>query len=141
MATPDHLYIIQQRGSRLFKFGVSKNPKRRLQTLQTGNPQQLSLLVSFPCVGISAYAAEATIHRYLGSEHVKGEWFQIATDDRVVELAATIKKAVTADQHQNQSSRFELPPDAPTTPPCRSSGSRADSLSTPNTRTTFPQSK
>jgi len=111
----DHLYIIQQRGSRLFKFGVSNNPKRRLQTLQTGNPQPLSLLVSFPCDGVSAYAAEAVIHRHLGSEHVKGEWFRIASDDRVVELAATIQKAVT----QPCAPRVELPPDAPTTPPGR----------------------
>lgn len=116
MAAPDHLYIIQQRGSRLFKFGVSKNPKRRLQTLQTGNPQQLSLLVSFPCEGISAYAAEATIHRHLGPEHVKGEWFNIESDDRVVELAATIQKAVTRPL---PAPRVELPPDAPTTPPQR----------------------
>lgn len=129
----DHIYIIQQQGSRLFKFGVSNNPKRRLQTLQTGNPQQLGLLVAFPCQGISAYAAEATIHRYLGPEHVKGEWFRIESDDRLVQLAQTIKSAVQKKKQEEdpvERMKREIP-DAPTTALTRAPSTTTKNGTTP----------
>lgn len=117
---PSSVYIIQQRGSRLFKFGVSKDPRRRLKTLQTGNAAELALLIDFPCKDVSAYAAEATIHRYLKDCRVKGEWFEIESDDRVVSLASAMKAALQPPQEMVASELAAMIPDAPTTPPTAS---------------------
>lgn len=131
------VYIIQQKGTRLFKFGVSKNPKRRLKTLQTGNAGELILLIDFPCVDISAYAAEATIHRYLRECRIKGEWFEIESDDRVVSLATAIKNAlkppVPCIEKGKQLSLEEIEammPDVPTTPPTSCTSSTSSTFST-----------
>jgi len=87
------IYIIQQGMTRLFKIGVSKNPEVRLRNLQTGNPHTLHLLKTFPC-RVPAYKAERIIHNHLSHVHVRGEWFQIPTDDAVVNLARVLIKSL-----------------------------------------------
>ena len=92
---PDYIYIIHQGESRLFKIGVSNDPKRRLRALQTGNPHPLTLLRAFKCSTMSAYRAEAAIHQHLAASRRKGEWFEIDTDDRVVAIAGAIINALS----------------------------------------------
>lgn len=108
----DRLYIMQQRGTRLFKFGVSKDPKRRRATLQTGNAARIDLLFDEPCGVVSAYRAERAIHEHLAADRVSGEWFRIDSDDRVVGLAQTMRVALRT---------MEIPT-APTAPPSRVCG-------------------
>ncbi len=109
----DHVYIIRQGNTRLFKIGVSNNPQRRLKNLQTGNPHPLKVVLSVPCVGISAYEAEALIHRHLGKERVLGEWFEIASDDRVVAIAQSMLNSLPT---ANTKEELKLP-DVPTHTP------------------------
>jgi len=84
------IYIIRQGNSRIFKIGVSKNPTQRCKSLQTGNPHGLKVIFTVPCNGVSAYQAESLIHNHLKTEKVKGEWFIIESDDRIVEIAQTM---------------------------------------------------
>lgn len=67
----DSLYFVQTRGTGRIKIGRSKNPKRRLQTLQTGNAKELRLVASLEGLGWR----EREIHEKLKEWRVSGEWF------------------------------------------------------------------
>jgi hypothetical protein len=115
----------------LFKVGVSKDPKRRLKTLQTGNPAALELMFTVECRDVPAYAAEAIIHKHLADIRVKGEWFTIETDDFVVRLAKTMMTAIENMPATTSSASpvgctpsMELPPNAPTSKPARAGSMR-----------------
>ena len=57
------------------KIGKScSHPKRRMDTLQTGNPRQLSLLA------YSATLSESDVHKRLSRWRVRGEWFSPSTE-------------------------------------------------------------
>lgn len=62
-------------GKTLFKIGYSTNPKKRLSTLQTGNPN-ISLLHTIH----SKRDLECVIHKNLSEYKIKNEWFKIPID-------------------------------------------------------------
>jgi predicted GIY-YIG superfamily endonuclease len=68
----DSLYFIQAKGSGRIKIGRSKNPERRLKTLQTGNASQLKMVCSLNGLGWR----ERDIHEALKKWRLKGEWFE-----------------------------------------------------------------
>jgi len=77
------IYAIRCSGSSHIKFGKAKNPKRRLDMLQTGNPSQLQLIAwaDWPD------SEEWRIHQFLEQDWVRGEWFaRSALANRVIEL-------------------------------------------------------
>ena len=67
------------------KVGVSKNPKRRLKQLQTGNEHKLTLLYTeeFECKRIHLLRIEKAVHKELKKVSTKcmGEWFFVDTED------------------------------------------------------------
>lgn len=65
------------------KIGSSKSPKRRLRSLQTGNPRKLRLLAQVP----GGRAAEAHAHTLACQHRGVGEWFAMSNEDaaRIVE--------------------------------------------------------
>jgi len=67
----DHLYLIQSDKTGMIKIGRSKNPQRRLKTLQTGNPNQLRLIYVYEGKGY----LESSVHEELDRWRRKGEWF------------------------------------------------------------------
>lgn len=67
----DCLYFVQARGTGRIKIGRSKNPKRRLQSLQTGNAKELRLIASLEGLGWR----ERDLHERLREWRVSGEWF------------------------------------------------------------------
>jgi hypothetical protein len=79
----NNIYIIGD-GENI-KIGVSKNPQRRLKTLQTGHPHKLTLLFSIPSP--SAYKIEKQLHKMLTDFRVKktncvrSEWFCLKDRD------------------------------------------------------------
>ncbi|MGP3938413.1 GIY-YIG nuclease family protein [Streptomyces sp. 6N106] len=65
-------YLVGMEGSPLVKIGfTSGDPKKRLASLQTGQPMKLSLLWS------SAGNHESTLHRRFARHRVRGEWFDL----------------------------------------------------------------
>lgn len=70
-----YVYLIQSLEEGYYKIGVSKNPKKRLKQLQTGNSSELKLINFYP----SEYAdkIEKTIHNLLSHNKKEGEWFDI----------------------------------------------------------------
>ena len=67
----DDLYFIQSDFTGMIKIGRSKNPKKRLKQLQTGNPNRLKLIASFKGKG----EEEKYLHEELNRYKLKGEWF------------------------------------------------------------------
>lgn len=80
------VYLIgpTQRGhTNTVKIGVSDNPKKRLQALQTGHPLPLFLFyagVVFSCdtnKPVEALPLERYLHCKYFSNRLKGEWFRL----------------------------------------------------------------
>lgn len=71
-----HIYLIQSLEDSYYKIGVSKNPKRRVNQLQTGNSSKLKLIESYP----SEYAnvIEKTLQRRYAYLRREGEWFDLS---------------------------------------------------------------
>tara|TARA_B100000085_G_C18500857_1_gene495419 strand:- start:895 stop:1200 length:306 start_codon:yes stop_codon:yes gene_type:complete len=67
----DDLYIIQSDVTGMIKIGRSKNPRKRLKQLQTGNPNKLKLIAAFEGQGWR----EKIIHERLSRYRLEGEWF------------------------------------------------------------------
>lgn len=67
------VYLIQSKDSGLYKIGISKNPNRRLNELQTGNGEQLRIVHSFE----SEYPTtlETALHNIYSHISKRGEWF------------------------------------------------------------------
>ena len=68
------VYLIQSVDNGLYKIGISKNPKRRLAELQTGNGEKLKIIHLFETD--HPITLETALHnRYL---HIskRGEWFR-----------------------------------------------------------------
>lgn len=68
---PSFVYIVQGEPGTPIKVGVARNPRHRLQSLQTGNPVELRLLYVMP----GSFPLEAELHYRLRDSSVRGEWF------------------------------------------------------------------
>jgi hypothetical protein len=77
------LPVVSTRSGVPFKVGISKNPKSRLDQLQTGSPMRLSLHIGDLLAGSDGREREfeTTIHRRLSHLAVGGEWFFGNPDD------------------------------------------------------------
>jgi hypothetical protein len=63
----------------LFKVGVSKNPNKRIKSMETGNPDDLIILYVYNSK--KSYVIEKTLHRLYQQYHVKLEWFSLPTNE------------------------------------------------------------
>ncbi len=79
-----YIYIISNESNHI-KVGITKNLKRRLRSLQTGNGDKLTILFSeeFDCTRKHLLSVEKIIHNQLNTNLVKkhGEWYQINNDE------------------------------------------------------------
>ena len=85
------LYVIgftEERFAGIVKIGVTNNIKKRLKTLQTGNPWRLQVMaiVYRP----DAFQLEAALHRHFDAQRMRpdGEWFRFDPDSDPVEIVA-----------------------------------------------------
>lgn len=65
------IYAVQDRASRLIKFGYSRSPRTRLTKMRTDCPGDLDILVVIE----GEKADEAQLHRQFAQYHARGEWF------------------------------------------------------------------
>ncbi len=68
-----YVYAIKEESTGNIKIGISANPRRRLEQLQTGNSSSLTLVAVKEAV--NGYADEAQLHLTNSAYHVRGEWF------------------------------------------------------------------
>lgn len=71
---PKIVYIIGNRDKGLCKIGVSVDPEKRCQQLQTACPFPISILAEFKGKG---HTFERQLHNRAAEYHEQGEWFRI----------------------------------------------------------------
>jgi predicted GIY-YIG superfamily endonuclease len=70
----NYIYILQQENSNIIKIGVTNNIKKRLQSIQTGNPNKVS--VYHYEERNNAYTVEAFLKKKFISYKKEGEWYE-----------------------------------------------------------------
>ena len=65
------VYLIHAEGTDAYKIGLTNNVNLRLKSLQTSNPNKLSIV---KCIDGDSQL-ERRIHSYYDKNHVNGEWF------------------------------------------------------------------
>ena len=90
-----------------YKIGVSKNPKKRVKQLKTGNPNGIELLQFFE--SIYAYKIESKLHKEYKSNKLDGEWFVFEDDSieytflsRCIEIHDYLKLILTTNTYINE---------------------------------------
>jgi len=78
-----YVYFINVKGTCIYKIGVTNNPLKRVEVLQTGCPFDISLKMAF--VTPNAVTEEKRIHKELLQFKRRGEWFNLTSDhlDRI----------------------------------------------------------
>lgn len=70
------IYLIESNDG-FYKIGVSKEPNKRLKTLQTGNLNKLIIKQTFESE--FAYKIEKALHR--SYNRISGEWFELSKEE------------------------------------------------------------
>lgn len=73
------LYLIQQKGTNLYKIGVTSNLNNRIQQLKIGNPDEIEFVAHRKIR--DPYKAERFLHLYFREKLVRGEWFELSKKD------------------------------------------------------------
>lgn len=76
------LYIIRKGDMNIFKIGYTRNPERRLRSLQTANETKLTYVALFsPPLGMTITEFERKVHQIISptipdkQRKLKGEWW------------------------------------------------------------------
>jgi Meiotically Up-regulated Gene 113 (MUG113) protein len=78
------VYFVIDRSSSQIKIGRSEHVRRRVRTLQTGNPNPLELMGWIPSEDDTSM--ERTLHNRYDAKRGNGEWFSITQDEVLREL-------------------------------------------------------
>ncbi len=78
----DFVYLIRMGRTKMYKIGISNDPEKRLDSLQTASPYKLKLLNIFPAD--NATAAEEKLHAVFHGQRKEGEWFSLTDEQRAV---------------------------------------------------------
>lgn len=77
-----YVYLMQMEGMDIYKIGHSKNPNKRLESVQTGNPFKLTLVDFYETQRASQI--EAAMHNRYAAQKISeneyklmGEWFKL----------------------------------------------------------------
>lgn len=70
------VYFVRAGNKGAIKIGVARDVKKRLATMQTGNPFELKVIALIPCSGVQqAFDTERRIHNLFKAKRIRGEWF------------------------------------------------------------------
>ena len=76
------LYVIGTEG-RFQKIGFSADVAKRLKSLQTGNPDKLAIHHVEPVPKEQVRLLERKIHKDLSHYRLKGEWFNLTSQEAI----------------------------------------------------------
>lgn len=100
-----YLYIMKTSGQDLYKIGVSKNPEERLDSLQTGNGEELELVFKFKTN--YDFKLETNLHNSYKTNRTIGEWFQFTPAQlEDVKRRCEIVEATFKSLEENNSHHF-----------------------------------
>lgn len=72
------IYLAQASQTQWCKIGMSKQPYKRMQSLQTGSP--LEIILIHRIYTFDAIALEKSLHEYFDAYRVRGEWFDLPAE-------------------------------------------------------------
>lgn len=75
LAKLQSVYLITD--GKCFKIGIAKNIRSRLSSLQTSNPNRLSLCSVYKPKQATAFYVEQQLHNYFKGYRLSGEWFDV----------------------------------------------------------------
>ena len=92
----NYIYLIKNIEESHYKIGVSKNPKKRIKELNTGNSAELVLVEMYESE--IAYKIEKTLHRKYSYMRKHGEWFDfsIKEDNEFIKDCRNIERGIKA---------------------------------------------
>ena len=70
-------FIHMENNLKMFKIGYSTNLKKRVESLQIGNPY---LLCVYTTIDNVSRKKETQLHHFFSKKHIRGEWFAITPD-------------------------------------------------------------
>jgi len=76
-----YIYLIQSLEEGYYKIGISKNPSKRIEQLQTGNSSKLKLVEVYQSE--KADKVERILQRRYSHFHKNGEWFELSIGQEV----------------------------------------------------------
>jgi hypothetical protein len=98
-----YIYLIESLETGQFKIGLSKNPNKRINTLQTGNGGELKLIYTFKTNYPNKL--ERYLHNIFSHENTIGEWFNFSHSS-IVELKKECYKMEKNYDYLNKSIDF-----------------------------------
>jgi len=78
------IYLIKSLNEGVYKIGVSKNPNKRLNDLQTGNPSPIKILYLYESE--NAYKIEKALHNRYSHFNTHLEWFELSIKEEITFL-------------------------------------------------------
>lgn len=75
-----------------YKVGISRDPARRLKSLQTGHPFPLQLHYTKETDICKTKLLETVIHRHLKMHKTSGEWFDVVLKDLILDVEYVIMR-------------------------------------------------
>lgn len=72
----DFVYFIQSGANGPIKIGLARDPAERLDNLQVGNPETLSLVATLE----GSFAVESFLHALFRRHLIRGEWYRPAPE-------------------------------------------------------------
>jgi len=73
-----------------YKVGISRDPEKRLKSLQTGHPFPLKLHYSKETEICKTKLLETVIHRHLKLYKTSGEWFDVSLKNLILDVEFAI---------------------------------------------------
>lgn len=95
MSSRRYVYVVEAVDITAVKIGFSKNPEKRLEALQQGNPLNLKLV--FKVHTKHAPALEHEAHKKLNYAKIRSEWFAVDVDHAVSVIKACLKSYYNLD--------------------------------------------
>ena len=81
---PNELYVINMKGTNIYKIGISCNSQQRIYNLRAANPFPIDVIHLHKC--LFPKELEIKIHNYLHDKHIKNEWFKIDDIDNLLNI-------------------------------------------------------
>ena len=89
--TTSFIYIIGS-DKAPYKVGISRDPNKRLKSLQTGHPFPLQLHYTKETDICKTKLLETVIHRHLKMHKTSGEWFDVTLANIILDVVYAIMR-------------------------------------------------
>ena len=74
------VYFAQMGAAGPIKIGMAREPAKRIDTIQSGNPYPLTVLLTVAPAWTSTRDLERRLHHLFSNNRMRGEWFESTAD-------------------------------------------------------------